>query len=270
MSISIDSALARPLGAPLAAPPVAPTTPAPAPITTLGAAIDRLLRDRRSLVAELTAGRGVATIARAMLVTIAIGAALFGAAIGTYRGGPQIAYAAIKLPIVLVFTAAIATPALTAFNLALDRPAALRRDLALALCALGLGALVLAALAPVVLVARAVDAPYHETSLLFAGACALAGLVSLAFLARALRAQTRRWAGTAAALLATITAAVGAQAAWTLRPYLVRPRATVVPFVRTVDGDLIDAVHETIESVRGDYRRDRAPLPGEDAAEELP
>jgi len=225
--------------------------------------IERLLRDRVALVEDLTAGRGLAAIARAMLVTIAAGAALFGAAIGIYRGGVQIGYAAIKLPLVMVSTAAIATPALTAFNLALDRPARLTRDLALALCALALGALVLAAEAPLVLVARALDAGYHQTTLLVVGCCALAGLVSLLFLVRGLRVQAGAGALTAATFLCAVTIVVGAQAAWTLRPYLVRPRATEVPFVRELDGNLVEAITNTIESARGLYRRDRAPLPGE-------
>jgi hypothetical protein len=228
--------------------------------------VERLLRDRAALVADITAGVDLAGIARAMIATIAVGAALFGAAIGMYRGGLQIAYAAIKLPLVLVFTAAIAAPALTAFNHALDRPAALRRDLALALSALALGGLVLAALAPLVFVARAVDAGYHHTTLLVVGCCALAGCVSLAFLVRALRQQTPGWATTAAALLCAVATVVGAQLAWTLRPYLVRPRSPEIVFVRELDGSLLEAVTNTVDSARGRYHRDRAPMPGEDDA----
>jgi hypothetical protein len=231
--------------------------PPPAP----AGAVERLLRNRGALVADIVAGRSLGAIARAMLLTIVLGGALFGAALGVYRGGIQIAYAALKLPMVLVFTAALAAPALTAFNLALDRPADLRRDLAFALCALALGALVLAAEAPLIFVARALDAEYHQTTLLVVGCCALAGLVSLGFLVRALRVPSPRFALTAAGLLCVVTMVVGAQAAWTLRPYLVRPRTPDVPFLRDVDGNLLDAVEQTFESARGRYHRDEAPLP---------
>jgi hypothetical protein len=63
-----------------------------------------------------------------------------------------------------------------------------------------------------------------------------------------------------------IFATVGAQVAWTLRPWLVRPRPPEVPFVRAVEGSLYDAVLGSTRSARGIYLRDSAPLP--DAAME--
>lgn len=221
--------------------------------------VERLMRDRAGLLADIAAGRDLAAIGRTMIATIAVGGAVFGAAIGVYRGGVQIGYAAIKLPLVLVLTAALATPALAAFNLALDRPARLARDLALALAALGLGALALAALAPVILVARAVDASYHQTALLVVGCCGIAGLAALAMLVRGLRFQTPTGAMTAAALLCAVTIVVGAQLAWTLRPYLVRPRTEDVPFVRDIEGSLTNSIYHTYRSVRGEYDEAVAP-----------
>ena len=55
---------------------------------------------------------------------------------------------------------------------------------------------------------------------------------------------------------------VGGQLAWALRPYLVRPRAVDVVFVRQVEGSMFDAVVEVLDSARGHYTRDSAPLPG--------
>ena len=75
-------------------PTLFPAVP-PLAVATAGP-VERLLRDRDGLITDLAAGRRLATTARAMLLTIAIGAALFGAAIGIYRGGVQIAYAAVK------------------------------------------------------------------------------------------------------------------------------------------------------------------------------
>jgi hypothetical protein len=226
--------------------------------------VDRLMRDRPGLVADVTAGRDVASIARSMLVVIAAGGALFGAAIGSYRGGVQIAYAAIKLPLVLLLTAALSAPALTAFNIALDRPARLTRDLALALCALGLGALALAAQAPLVMVARALEIGYHQTTMLVVACCAVAGAASLVFLLRSLHLQAGFGAMTVASLLCAVAILVGGQLAWTFRPYLVRPRTVDVPFLRSTEGNLIEAVQDTMRSLQGDYRRSHAPLPGED------
>ena len=59
---------------------------------------------------------------------------------------------------------------------------------------------------------------------------------------------------------------VGAQLAWTLRPYLVRPRAPEAPFVRDIEGSLFEAFRETVQSAQGIYTRESAPLPDEELA----
>ena len=93
-----------------------------APAPTLGL-IDQLLRDRDAMLARIAAGRDLAAVTRAMVATIAIAMAIVGAALGSYRGGVQIGYAAIKLPLVLLGTAALSAPALTAIGASLGRRA---------------------------------------------------------------------------------------------------------------------------------------------------
>ena len=56
-------------------------------------------------------------------------------------------------------------------------------------------------------------------------------------------------------------ALVGGQLSWALRPYLVRPRAPEVVFVREVGDTLFDAIAGSLRSARGIYTRDSAPLP---------
>jgi len=85
--------------------------PAPAPRPAL-AMIDLLLRDREAMLARIRQGADLAAIMRTMIATIAVTMAIVGAALGSYRGGVQIAYAAVKLPIVLLGTAALSAPAL--------------------------------------------------------------------------------------------------------------------------------------------------------------
>src|SRR5688572_23862739 len=127
--------------------------------------VDRLLRDRRAVLNSIESGRDLAGTARAMLITIAAGAAMFGGAAGAYRGGAQVAFAAIKMPLAVLLTAAICAPALTAINAALDRRADVRRDLALILTSLALGCLVLSAEAPLVLLAVTLGVGYHAIAL---------------------------------------------------------------------------------------------------------
>jgi hypothetical protein len=239
---------------------IARTSPA-RPATGLGA-IDQLLRDRGAILDRIGRDVRLVDLARVMLVTIAVSSAVFGAAIGTYRGGIQILYAALKFPLLMLLTAAICAPGLSAFNAALDRPTSLRRDLALVLSSLALGGLILVAQAPILLLASSLEVAYHSIILLTFACCALAGLGSLIMVSRGVRATSPRRTGSAILALVMLFSVVGAQMAWTLRPYVVRPRTPSVPFVRSIEGNLIEAVTTSLDSARGHYNRDYAPLPG--------
>lgn len=225
------------------------------------ALVDQLLRDRGAVLARIEAGRGLAALVRVFVATIVVGAALTGAAMGSFRGGAQVGFAAAKLPIALLGTAALCAPALTALGRGLGRPATLARDLALVTMALAVGALVLVALVPVMLVARAVELGYHGSILLTVGVGAVGGLAAIAVLAGGLRRAAIRDAGLVVGVFAVIFAVVGAQGAWTLRPWLVRPRTPAVPFVRSLEGSLYDAVLGSARSASGSYTRAEAPLP---------
>lgn len=241
----------------------AATLPAATPSPAFGM-IDQLLRDRDAMLARIAAHRELAAITRTMVATIAIAMAIVGAALGSYRGGVQIGYAAIKLPLVLLGTAALSAPALTAIGAALGRAPRLTADLALVITALAFGALLLAACTPLILLGHALDLSYHSMVLGMVGMFAIAGLASLRMIIHAMSAE--RGPGRSAALvgLCVVFALVGGQLSWALRPYLVRPRAPEVPFYREVDGSLFDAITGTLRSARGIYTRDSAPLPGED------
>ncbi len=234
-----------------------------APAPTLGL-IDQLLRDRDAMLARIAAGKELAAITRAMVATIAIAMAIVGAALGSYRGGIQIGFAAIKLPLVLLGTAALSAPALTAIGASLGRRARLSADLALVVTALAFGALMLAACTPLILLGRAIDLSYHRMILGTVGMFALAGIASLRMIIHALSVERGPGRGSAIVGLCIVFALVGGQLSWALRPYLVRPRAEEVVFVREVEGSLFDAISGAVRSARGIYLRDRAPLPGED------
>ena len=236
---------------------------APAPSPSFGL-IDQLLRDRDSMLAKIAAGRDLAAIVRVMVATIAIAMAIVGAAIGSYRGGVQIGYAAIKLPLVLLGTAALSAPALTALGAALGRRVRLAADLALVITALAFGAMLLAACTPLILLGRALDVSYHSMVLGLVGMFAIAGCASLRMIVHSLSLEKGPGRGSSIIGLCIVFALVGGQLSWALRPYLVRPRAQDVPFVREVSDTLFDAITGTLRSARGIYERDGAPLPGED------
>ncbi len=227
--------------------------------------VDQLLRDTRGVLERIRRGEDLLGLARAMVFTIAAGAGVFGAAMGAYRGGVQIGYAAVKLPAVILLTMAVVAPALTALNSALGRTASLRRDLALVLCCLALSCLVLAAQTPVVLLAVEVDVSYHSLILLVVACCVVAGGVGLSLFLRGLRLERGHglWA-VAVGMLGVFMLAAG-QMSWTLRPFLVRPRTGHAPFVRSLEGSLVEAVLTSTRSARGLYYRQSAPLPEEES-----
>jgi len=242
-----------------------------APRPALGT-IDLLLRDREAMLARIRKGSDLPAILRTMIATIAVCMAIVGAALGSYRGGVQIAYAAVKLPIVLLGTAALSAPALSAIGAALGLPqgrrARLSADLALVMAALAFGALLLAACTPLILVGRALELDYHRMILATVGVFSIAGLAALRMVVRGVALEAAPGWRTAVAGLCLVFSLVGGQLSWALRPYLVRPRTPEVPFVRDVEGSLFDAVNGAFRSARGLYDRDAAPLGDREEHEE--
>jgi hypothetical protein len=228
----------------------APATPAP----DRRGVVDRLLSGPSALIDDAVQADGAtqAQVVRVLLLTILAGTAAFGAAVGFTRGGVQVLYAALKLPLVVLLTAAVSTPALTALSLALGRQTDLRRDLLRVLTALGRGSLVLAALSPVMLVASSLRAPYHQAVLLCVGCCAVAGGVGLPPLLGALWAERRGRFFLIGAMI-TVVVMAGTHTAWLFRPYIVRPQSTTVPFLRDLDGTFTDSVTRSTRSARGIY-----------------
>jgi len=236
--------------------------PSEAPSPQL-AAVELLLRDRTGLLGRIERGEALPGLARAAVVTCALGAAAFGASLGLHRGGWQVAFAGMKLPLVLLLTAAVCAPTLSALRAVIHGTANLQRDLALVLSALALSGLVLAALAPLVLLGVSLSAPYHGLALLVVGSCAIAGLAGLGLLVRGLRRMSGRAGYLVAVCLLPVFVLVGGQMAWTLRPYLVRPRTRRVPLVRSLEGSLLESLRVSARSARGRYVREYAPLPDE-------
>lgn len=222
--------------------------------------IDLLLRDRTAMLARLRRGTDLAPILRTMIATIAVTMAIVGAALGSYRGGVQIGYAAVKLPVVLLGTAALSAPALSAIGAALGRPSRLAADLALVMTALAFGSLLLVACTPLVMLARAVDLDYHRMILATVAMFAIAGGAALHLICRGVALEAATGWRSAVAGMCVVFTLVGGQLAWALRPYLVRPRAPEARFVRELEGSLLDSITGALRSARGIYDREAAPL----------
>ena len=143
--------------------------------------VDQLLRDRSAFLDRIEDRSEQLIVARAMIATIIAGTAVFGASMGTFRmNGPyasslQVLFGAVKLPLIVLLTASVAAPAVSALSRALRGQSDLRRDFTLVLSSLALVAMILAAVAPVVLLMVLGGASYHLMILAVVGCCAVAG-----------------------------------------------------------------------------------------------
>lgn len=192
---------------------------------------DVLLREPGLAVRRCLAGDGVAPLVRTALLSLLVGGAIYGGVIGSYRGELQVAYAALKMPIVLLGTLVVTAPALWALGAAAGRTWSFRAVSSLVVCAAGRAALVLLALAPLLWLAIDLGSGYHFSTFLCATTFAVAGLTGLGTLVRGL-GVARLGTGLAAAV---VFLAALAQSGWVLRPWLGRPSQPVV-LLRTEAG----------------------------------
>lgn len=216
------------------------------------AILDRLLRAPGDIAVSCRRETAdVRPIALTSLAAIVLGAAAFGGVLGSFRGGAQIVYGAIKVPLAIIATLAICTPAFHALAAVLGRPWPLRSVISLTLAAAGRSSLVLLAFTPALWLALDVGIGYHAGALAASLAYGLAGLAALGVLVRGIGAGQGRVL-TALAFMGMFFA-VGGQTAWILRPYLVRPKTPDAPFLRSREGGFSDALFTSGRSAAGIY-----------------
>ncbi|MCU0684107.1 MAG: hypothetical protein MUF34_18010 [Polyangiaceae bacterium] len=217
--------------------------------------LEALVREPDAFLATASRADGVALV-RALIAAIVAGSAVFGAVVGAFRGGAQVAYCAVKVPLVLLGTLVVCTPAFVAIARATGTRLSARDVVTLTLGACARFSLVLAGLAPVAWLLEG-WCGYHRMVLLAFAACAVAGGAAAALLFRGL--TLRPGSGRAAGLaFVAVFGLVGAQTSWLLRPYVVRPQTLHVPFVRALEGDLPEAIWKSLRSSVGLYDRDES------------
>lgn len=215
-------------------------------------ALDLLLRRPDEAARTATASDGdLRALVATSIGAVAAGGAAFGGVVGSFRGGEQIAYAAIKLPLALLAALAIGVPAFHAIGASLGRRWTFRAVIALSLASAGRGALVLFATAPLLWLAIDRGLGYHATALAATLAFALSGIAALGVLLRGLGTGPTQLASAIA--IAAVFLVVSAQTSWILRPWLVRPRTEDVPFVRAREGGFADAIATSARSAVGIY-----------------
>jgi hypothetical protein len=217
--------------------------------------LDRILRSPGDLAKDLRADRGAREIAKVSLLAVGAGATMFGAVIGTFHGGAQIVFSAVKMPLALLGALIVAAPAFFAFAAACGRYWPPRSLFALALIAGARAALVLFAAAPVFGLLINLNAPYDVIKLAAALVYVLAGLSALLALLSGLGPEKGR--ALAVGGFAVVFLLGGAQSAWLLRPYLCEPTDTTpLAFIKhRTEGGVAGAVgRSAARIVRGKTR----------------
>jgi hypothetical protein len=209
----------------------------------------------RTPSALATVPRPRETLARIVLPLLAItllAGAAFGLVLGSYRGGLQIFYAALKLPVLLLVPLLVCLPAVRALHETLVGPIEHAHVVLAALVGIARTALLAAAVAPVLWLLYSVRIDYHLAVLVMAGTLALAGALGGWTMVQALpRGRRSRWLARLGSLL--IVGAVSAQCGWLLRPFVVRPRADIT-LLRPIEGDVFQSIRVVWDAAHGRYR----------------
>ncbi len=205
-------------------------------------AVDQLLRDRDAFVQRVAHDRELRQLVRALVVAIAVGAAVIGGSLGLYRGGMQVPFAAIKLPLATLLTVCLTVPLLSALRQAREGRGAPRQDFALVLGACALGVLVAGGCLPLYLLGYAMGLPGRAMQVGAVLCCGVGGLAGLVLLWRGLAVLTGRRHRLVGAVFVLAISVVGAQMCWTLRPWLQQRAHEPTVWVRSVSGSFLNAL----------------------------
>jgi hypothetical protein len=203
--------------------------------------LDALLRGEHTRKDDLQEGRVGLQARRLVLLGLLLGA-LYGAGMGLYAavggrdgGWRHMASAAVKLPLLFLLTLLVTFPSLYVFSALANSRLRLRETLRLLVAAITVMLGVLASFAPVTAFFTLSTDSYRFLLFLNVVFCSLAGLVGLGFLLRAVKLvfpdekASRDEGGRARRIFRVwlaLFAAVGAQMAWILKPFVGNPHLT--------------------------------------------
>ena len=228
--------------------------------------LDELLRSPAAVAERVRRREDLRPLVVSALLALVVGAGTFGAVLATVRGGAQLGYSALKLPLAVLLTLCLCVPAFAAIARALGRDIDFGGMVGLSLSAAARAALVLLAFAPAVWFALDRGIGYHASVLLSAACYGVAGLSALRVMASGLGRDAR---GVGILLCcAAVLLPTGAQSAWMLRPFIGRPAQAHVPFLRHKESSFADAVYRSAFSSFGLYEASRGRVFRDECGEE--
>jgi hypothetical protein len=218
--------------------------------------VTALLRDPKGIAQRCERSEGLGELTLTSIACLAMGAALFGGVLGSFRGGLQIGFSSIKLPLALLTTLVVSVPAFFALNVGLGGRSSFRTIAALSLAASARAALLMAGAAPVVWLAVDRGLAYHQAVLLATLVYLASGVAALGIALRGIGGSFR--ALVTATACGLVFLGVLGQTAWMLRPFFGRPSQHSIPFVRAREGSFADSIVRSSKSALGIYESRRA------------
>ncbi|MEZ4320431.1 MAG: hypothetical protein R3F61_23325 [Myxococcota bacterium] len=220
-------------------------------MTDLFSLVSQVLKDPLALVERHEDRAELSRIAPLLLGIAVVGCGIFGMVVGSSRGGIQLVYAAVKMPLLLWIPVLLALPAARALWMACEVEVPWSRVALAGLVAMARTAILAAAAGPVLWLFYSVSPGYHVSVLALAGSLVLVGLPGLGVVARSMPAGGKR-RGLAMAGSVLVLGLCAAQTGWLLRPFVARPTAEVT-FLRPVEEDVFSSLGATSRSAVGDY-----------------
>jgi len=150
--------------------------------------IERILRDRAGIWAQIISERDLPKLLLRMLLTSAISLAAYGAVLGASNGWLQALVSTVKLPLLFLATLAICLPTLYLFNLVFGARLSVLQACALIMVAITVTAVLTLAFAPISLFFLVTARSYAFFKLLNVAILALTALIGLRFLTSGMRA----------------------------------------------------------------------------------
>ncbi len=211
----------------------------------------QVLRSPSSFLASGDPRRTLARVTVPLLVLCMIGAGVFGAVVGSYRGGLQYLFAPLKVPLLLLVPLLVGLPAVRSLYRACDVSVGHAQVVLAALVGVARAALLAATVGPFLWLLYSLHIDYHLAVLLMAGALCVTGGVGVITMIQLLpRGGRHRWLAHLASL--AVLGSLWAQSGWLLRPFVVRPRAEIT-LLRPVESDVVSSIRAAWRSARGDY-----------------
>ncbi len=220
-----------------------------------------LLKDREGLFRLMREHDNLATLLPSLLLLTLAGTVPMGIVMGSYSGGWQVLFAAIKVPLILLATLAICQLPFWTWGKYFRAKLQMGQVAAITLSAMATTSLLLLGLCPALwLVVGGGTAKYHVAILTVVGVFLLSGLGGIRVLFQGLmhvvspsNSKQRQDLIQMAWVWMALYAIVGMQVVWILRPFLGHPWAKheAVVFFRSLDSNVYQAIWKTLMGALG-------------------